>query len=86
MTEEFSGLHEDMYRFFWEIAFHNDESFYRDNLERYKREVKIPLYALAAKLIPAAQNRRKMTGITANRKNPGTNARRWMNLSARRPL
>ncbi len=55
MTEEFSGLHEDMYRFFWEIAFHNDESFYRDNLERYKREVKIPLYALAAKLIPAAQ-------------------------------
>ena len=52
---EFTGLHEDMYRFFWEIAFHNEERFYRKNLERYKREVQIPLYSLAAKLIPAAQ-------------------------------
>lgn len=54
MDLEYSGLHEDMYRFFWEIAFHNDESFYRENLERYNREVKMPLYALAAKLLPAA--------------------------------
>ena len=67
MTEEFSGLHEDMYRFFWEIAFHNEEAFYRENLERYKQEVKIPLYALAAKLLPAAlkMDERFSTRLTA---------------------
>lgn len=49
---EFTGLHEDMYRFFWELAFQNHESFYRENLPRYEREVKKPLYALAEALVP----------------------------------
>ena len=51
---EFNGLHEDMYRFFWELAFHNDPAFFEENRARYVREVKDPLYALALNLLPTA--------------------------------
>ena len=53
-TPEFAGFPEEMYQFFWEIAFHNYESFYRENKERYERNVRTPMRALAAALLPTA--------------------------------
>lgn len=43
-----------MYRFFWELAFHNHQEFFEENRARYQKEVKIPLYQLAALLLPTA--------------------------------
>lgn len=51
----FQGLNEDTYQFFWEIAFHNEASFYEANKERYKKNVYEPLKELAIALMPTAQ-------------------------------
>lgn len=51
----FYGLNEDMYRFFWEIAFHNDASFFEPNRERYRENVQKPLLELAAELAPTVR-------------------------------
>lgn len=51
----FAGFSEDTYRFFWEIAFHNERSFFEENRERYKRVVYEPLYELTLALIPTAR-------------------------------
>ena len=51
----FQGLNEDTYQFFWEIAFHNEQSFYEANKDRYKKNVYEPLKELALLLTPAAQ-------------------------------
>ena len=51
---EFHGLNEDTYRFFWEIAFQNDRSFFEANRARYKQNVQAPLLALAEQLAPTA--------------------------------
>ena len=32
----FQGLNEDTYQFFWEIAFHNEQSFYEANKDRIR--------------------------------------------------
>lgn len=53
-TNEFTGFTEEMYQFFWEIAFNNHESFYQQNKERYREWVQLPMRALAARLIPTA--------------------------------
>lgn len=46
----FQGFSEEAYRFFWDIAFHNEASYYLENKERYLNTVKLPLLALAADL------------------------------------
>ena len=51
----FQGLKEDTYQFFWEIAFHNEQSFYETNKDRYKKNVYEPLKELAVSITPAAQ-------------------------------
>jgi uncharacterized protein (TIGR02453 family) len=51
----FQGLNEDTYQFFWEIAFHNESSFFEANRERYRKNVYEPLKQLAIELTPAAQ-------------------------------
>ncbi|HAX39566.1 MAG TPA: hypothetical protein DCY10_01585 [Clostridiales bacterium] len=51
----FEGLNQDMYSFFWEIAFNNELSFYEANKERYRSHVYEPLKELALTLTPAAQ-------------------------------
>lgn len=51
----FQGLNEDTYQFFWDIAFHNEQSFYEENKERYRKNVYEPLKELAVLLTPAAQ-------------------------------
>lgn len=51
----FQGLKEDTYQFFWEIAFHNEQSFYEANKDRYKKNVYEPLKELAVLITPAAQ-------------------------------
>ena len=51
----FQGLKEDTYQFFWEIAFHNEQSFYEENKDRYKKNVYEPLKELAVSITPAAQ-------------------------------
>ncbi len=43
----FQGLTEDAYRFFWEIAFQNEHSFFEENRKRYEKSVKEPMLALA---------------------------------------
>lgn len=50
----FSGLNEDFYSFLWELAFHNDVSFFEANRARYKKSVYEPLSALALTLAPHA--------------------------------
>ncbi len=50
----FSGLTEDTYRFFWEIAFNNEHSFFEENRKRYEKSVKEPMLALADALGEAA--------------------------------
>lgn len=50
----FNGLSEETYRFFWDIAFHNDNQYYENNKERYRTFVQTPLLSLAADLIPDA--------------------------------
>ena len=51
----FQGLNEDTYQFFWEIAFHNEQSFYEANKERYRKNVYEPLKELAVTLTPIGQ-------------------------------
>lgn len=50
----FPGLTEDAYRFFWEIAFQNEHSFFEENRKRYEKSVKEPMLALADALGEAA--------------------------------
>lgn len=52
--EHFEGCPEDMYQFFWEIAFQNHREFFEANRERYHRVVKKPMLALAEQLLPTA--------------------------------
>lgn len=51
----FQGVPEDAYRFFWELAFHNDGAFFEANRERYQKNVYQPMKELAILLTPAAQ-------------------------------
>ena len=44
---EFRGCPEEMYQFFWEIAFQNYREFFEANRERYRRLVQQPMLALA---------------------------------------
>ena len=50
----FNGLTEDTYRFFWEIAFQNNQSFFDANRERFRNSVQLPLLQLASELAPSA--------------------------------
>ena len=50
----FNGCPEEMYRFFWEIAFQNNKEFFEQNRGRYETYVKRPMFALAAELLPVA--------------------------------
>lgn len=50
----FYGCPEDMYTFFWEIAFQNHREFFEANRERYKRSVQQPMLALVELLLPTA--------------------------------
>ncbi len=50
----FEGMHEDMYSFFWEIAFQNETVFFEKNRKRFMESVKKPLLQLAAVLGPVA--------------------------------
>lgn len=50
----FQGLSEDTYRFFWELAFHNEISYFEENRKRYEEVVKKPLLLLAAELAETA--------------------------------
>ncbi|MDL2258069.1 DUF2461 domain-containing protein [Eubacteriales bacterium OttesenSCG-928-K08] len=52
----FKGLTEDAFRFFWEISFQNEKSFFEENRERYEREVKIPMRLLAQDIAGYAQD------------------------------
>ncbi len=52
--EKFSGLCEDTFRFFWELAFQNEISFFEVNRNRYETVVKKPLLLLAAELAETA--------------------------------
>ncbi len=54
MNAAFPGLSADMYRFFWDIAFHNDPAYFEENRARYKESVQQPLLLLARLLTPAA--------------------------------
>lgn len=47
---EFEGLTEETYRFFWDIAFHNDTGYFEENRARYRACVQAPLLRLAASL------------------------------------
>lgn len=51
---EFRGCPEEMYQFFWEIAFQNYREFFEANRERYRRLVQQPMLALAERLLPVA--------------------------------
>ena len=51
----FSGLTEDTYRFFWELAFHNDKTFFEENREQYKQVVYQPLKELTELLSPTIE-------------------------------
>ncbi len=51
---EFTGCPEEMYRFFWEIAFQNHREFFEANRERYRTLVQQPMLALAERLLPTA--------------------------------
>lgn len=51
---EFTGCPEEMYRFFWEIAFQNHREFFEANRERYRMLVQQPMLALAERLLPTA--------------------------------
>lgn len=48
--ERFMGLTEDSYRFFWEIAFQNERSFFEANRARYEETVKRPMHLLSEEL------------------------------------
>lgn len=51
----FQGLNEDTYQFFWDIAFHNEKSFYEENKDRYRKNVYEPLKELVIALTPTVQ-------------------------------
>lgn len=51
---EFQGCPEEMYQFFWEIAFQNYREFFEANRDRYRRCVQQPMLALAERLLPVA--------------------------------
>ncbi len=52
--EKFTGLTEETYKFFWEIAFRNEAEFFNENRSRYEREVKLPMQKLALDLAKTA--------------------------------
>ena len=52
----FAGLTEETYRFFWDVAFHNDIGWFEENRDRYKAAVQRPLQALAAELAPTVRS------------------------------
>ncbi len=53
--QAFTGLTEDAYRFFWELAFQNTHAFYEENRGRYEEVVKKPLLLLAEALADTAK-------------------------------
>lgn len=53
--QAFTGLTEDAYRFFWELAFQNTQAFYEENRGRYEDVVKKPLLLLAEALADTAK-------------------------------
>lgn len=52
----FAGFTEDTYSFLWELAFHNDQSFFEANRARYKRVLYEPLFQLTETLIPTVRD------------------------------
>ena len=53
--QAFTGLTEETYRFFWELAFQNNHAFYEENRSRYEEVVKNPMLQLARELTETAQ-------------------------------
>lgn len=51
----FQGFSEDTYRFLWELAFHNNRTFFEENRERYKNVLYTPLRELLAALTPTVE-------------------------------
>lgn len=55
-ADAFNGLSRKTYDFFWDIAFHNEKYFFDASRERYKTDVQMPLYLLAAELEETAKS------------------------------
>ena len=51
----FTGFSQDAIDFLSDIRFHNNQTFYEANRERYEREVKAPLRALSDEMTPIIQ-------------------------------
>ncbi len=51
----FTGFPEETNRFFLDLRFHNDGVWFRENRERYLRDVQAPFYALIGDLTPVLQ-------------------------------
>ncbi|MBR4459844.1 MAG: DUF2461 domain-containing protein [Clostridia bacterium] len=51
----FTGFPEETIRFFLYLRFHNSTTWYRENKERYLREVQTPFYELIGELVPLMQ-------------------------------
>ena len=51
----FTGFPEETIRFFLDLRFHNSTTWYRENKERYLREVQAPFYELIGELVPLLQ-------------------------------
>ena len=51
----FTGFTQEALEFLSDIRFHNDQTFYEQNRERYERAVKAPLRALCEELAPVVQ-------------------------------
>lgn len=52
----FTGFNEETIRFFWELAFHNEKSFFEENRARYKQNVYEPLRLLSEELTPTVRD------------------------------
>ena len=49
----FTGFPEGTEQFFLDIRFHNNADYYHSNIERYRRDVQTPFYALIEDLVPS---------------------------------
>ena len=49
----FTGFPEGTDQFFLDIRFHNNADFFHSNIERYRKEVQAPFYALIEDLVPS---------------------------------
>lgn len=51
----FTGFTQDAVDFLTDIRFHNNQTFYEANKERYEKHVKAPLRALSEEMAPVVQ-------------------------------